>query len=77
MNNTQNRITGRARVTAARTALLAAPFTVASLASAQGAGPTFDTTNLESTATAVLGVGALIAIGFAVYKIGKRAMGKL
>lgn len=38
---------------------------------------TFDTSKLESTSTAVLGVGALIAVGFAVFKIGKRAMNRI
>lgn len=49
---------------------LTAPTT---LASAEG----FDTTKLESTATSVLAVGATIAIGFAVFKIGKRAINKV
>lgn len=58
---------------------LAAPLTAATtLALAANAGAAgFDTTELESTSTAVLAVGALIAVGFAVFKIGKRAMNKV
>lgn len=49
-----------------------------SVAGAQTTGAsTFDTSSLETTATAVLGVGALIAVGFAVFKVGKRAMNKV
>lgn len=56
-----------------------AALTTAGLVTAANAqtATSFDTANLESTATTVLGVGALIAVGFAVFKIGKRAMGKV
>jgi hypothetical protein len=39
---------------------------------ASAEGVVFDTSKLESTATGILAVGAVIAIGFAVFRIGRR-----
>lgn len=60
-----------------KTALMLAPFAAVSLAGAQDTSSSFDTSKLESTSTAILGVGALIAVGFAIYKVGKRGLGKV
>lgn len=50
---------------------------VAATAGAQETGLTFDTSGLQSQVTTILGVGVAIAIMFALYKLGKRAMNRM